>query len=584
MMGGIGAWHFHHAVQKSLVTARCANEAAARRVDGPQSDLNLIDSGNAALTLTFGALFIRVYKKAQKFAFESGEMRMKSPFAKSVKKAGKVVRMRHVLTASAGAILATVVSAGPVLAQSFDVTCTSPDDVRQIIVVAPGQTGKACDVQYTKNRGRTVSTPYFANSDRGYCLEKAALIQSKLTASRYTCAGVGSDARPAVVAQAAPQSATQKTTATAPAQASSPVKAASLRDVSASVPSPDDAANSERDAFLKNLRDQTPSEPGAEKIATPSQSVRDQALAQYRAQQAGPTPTPTPSAAPTAPTAPSVPSVPAVRDVTGVNTASAARVAAQPGPLASEKSDQLVALQTGIARSGPVTLTNPAPAPSTVAAATPASNGISREDRQKLVGATPVVAKTANVPTTPSPAVSTAAGPVEAVPSPAVSPAPIRAVNDSFRRVASALSPAVANRPRSRPEIIKATLMAQAAAWNEGDIEAFMEGYWRNKDLTFVSGTKVTRGWTQTLRRYKDRYGNGAALGQLGFDIANVEMLANDIAIVVGRFTLNRNEMIDSGTFTLVMKQFEGAWRIVHDHTVADAPASPSEATKETSL
>ncbi|MEL6506453.1 MAG: DUF4440 domain-containing protein, partial [Pseudomonadota bacterium] len=279
---------------------------------------------------------------------------------------------------------------------------------------------------------------------------------------------------------------------------------------------------------------------------------------------------------------PSVPSVPAVRDVTGVDPASASAITTQRGPGAGEKTEQLVALQTGIARSGPVTLTNPAPLAVTDPAGAPgtgARSAVSREERQKLVGATPVaVSPVAEIPVAQKAAQTTNT----ASSNQALSPAPIRAVNDSFRRVASALSPAVANRPRSRPEIIKATLMAQAAAWNEGDIEAFMEGYWRDKDLTFVSGTTVTRGWAPTLRRYKDRYGNGAALGQLGFDIANVEMLANDIAIVVGRFTLNRNGMIDSGTFTLVMKQFEGAWRIVHDHTVADAPAAVATETTAT--
>ncbi|MEL6791113.1 MAG: DUF4440 domain-containing protein [Pseudomonadota bacterium] len=525
------------------------------------------------------------------------------PFAKSA----PLVRMRRFVRTGLALACATGLGAGPALAQSFDVTCTSPDDVRQIIVVAPGQTGKACDVQYTKNRGRTVSTPYFANSDQGYCLEKAALIQSKLTASNYQCAGAGSDLRPTIVTASASQE---------PAPADKTINSAQLRDGAADRQLADGTPSSARDAFLKNLRDQTTSEPALEKSATVSQAVRDQALAQYRAQQASgaasaATGTATDAARgvrqaavtiatdktaqPSAPVAidglpneasvasvPSVPSVPAVRDVTGVDPASASTIATQRGPGAGEKTEQLVALQTGIARSGPVTLTNPAPLAVTDPAGAPgtgARSAVSREERQKLVGATPVaVSPVAEIPVAQKAAQTTNT----ASSNQALSPAPIRAVNDSFRRVASALSPAVANRPRSRPEIIKATLMAQTAAWNEGDIEAFMEGYWRDKALTFVSGTTVTHGWAPTLRRYKDRYGNGAALGQLGFDIANVEMLANDIAIVVGRFTLNRNGMIDSGTFTLVMKQFEGAWRIVHDHTVADAPAAVATETTAT--
>ncbi len=124
-------------------------------------------------------------------------------------------------------------------------------------------------------------------------------------------------------------------------------------------------------------------------------------------------------------------------------------------------------------------------------------------------------------------------------------------------------------------DIIRATLSAQQAAWNEGNLEEFMETYWKSDDLRFVSGTEVSKGWSKTLRRYRERYGDGRSLGRLRFQDLDVELVRHDVAVVIGRFELTRDQSFDSGLFTLVMKQIDGAWRIVHDHTVADPKDDP---------
>ena len=53
---------------------------------------------------------------------------------------------------------------------------------------------------------------------------------------------------------------------------------------------------------------------------------------------------------------------------------------------------------------------------------------------------------------------------------------------------------------------IKHVLISQVEAWNHGNLENFMEGYWRSPDLTFFSGATVTKGWEPTLARYQQRY------------------------------------------------------------------------------
>lgn len=129
----------------------------------------------------------------------------------------------------------------------------------------------------------------------------------------------------------------------------------------------------------------------------------------------------------------------------------------------------------------------------------------------------------------------------------------------------------VAIKPRKPEDVIRNVLAAQAAAWNDGDLDAFMGGYWKSPEMRFVSGGQVINGWNQAYKQYRDNYGEDAGLGRLSLDNPEVRMISDDVAVVVGRFELMKQSQQSSGMFTLVMKRFDGKWRIVHDHTVADA-------------
>lgn len=148
--------------------------------------------------------------------------------------------------------------------------------------------------------------------------------------------------------------------------------------------------------------------------------------------------------------------------------------------------------------------------------------------------------------------------------------------NAATKPAAGEIQASTPMKTRPAPDLIRAVLAAQAAAWNDGDLDDFMAGYWKSPNLRFVSGASVTKGWEPTLKRYRELYGTGAALGRLSFDNIEVQMLNTDVAVVVGRYNLVRADARDSGAFTLVMQRFDGLWRIVHDHSVGDAPAAPA--------
>ena len=114
---------------------------------------------------------------------------------------------------------------------------------------------------------------------------------------------------------------------------------------------------------------------------------------------------------------------------------------------------------------------------------------------------------------------------------------------------------------------IRKVMDEQTAAWNRGDIEAFMQGYWNSPEMTFVSGQDVTKGWQPTLERYKKSYDSKAKMGELSFSELEIMLVGKDSAVVLGRFTLVRENDKPTGIFTLNFKKFKEGWRIILDHT-----------------
>lgn len=113
---------------------------------------------------------------------------------------------------------------------------------------------------------------------------------------------------------------------------------------------------------------------------------------------------------------------------------------------------------------------------------------------------------------------------------------------------------------------IRKVMEDQAAAWNRGDIEGFMQGYWKSEKLTFVS-TRVTRGWQQTLDNYRRSYDTREKMGTLTFSDLEISILSKDAAVVLGSWSLKRANDAPGGKFTLIFRKFKEGWRVVHDHT-----------------
>ncbi len=130
------------------------------------------------------------------------------------------------------------------------------------------------------------------------------------------------------------------------------------------------------------------------------------------------------------------------------------------------------------------------------------------------------------------------------------------------------LTAGLAASAQSKDELaIREILERQTQAWNRGDINGFMEGYWKSDSLMFIGKSGVTYGWDNTLANYKKGYPDTTAMGQLHFDIISVKRLSVLYFEIVGKWHLQRSVGDLSGHFTLLFKKVRNKWVIVSDHS-----------------
>jgi beta-aspartyl-peptidase (threonine type) len=130
-----------------------------------------------------------------------------------------------------------------------------------------------------------------------------------------------------------------------------------------------------------------------------------------------------------------------------------------------------------------------------------------------------------------------------------------------------------ASTPAADETAVRKVLDDQVAAWNKGDLDAFMSGYWNDDALAFTSNGAETAGWKATKERYEKKYkSEGKEMGRLSFSDLKFEGLSPNAAVVRGVFILVTSKGTPTGRFTLVFRRFPDSWKITHDHTSVECP------------
>jgi ketosteroid isomerase-like protein len=130
-----------------------------------------------------------------------------------------------------------------------------------------------------------------------------------------------------------------------------------------------------------------------------------------------------------------------------------------------------------------------------------------------------------------------------------------------------ALTTAAIAQPSKDETAIRQIMAAQVDAWNKGNIDAFMKGYWNNDSLVFIGKSGPSYGYHQALANYKKNYTGPDQMGKLFFDLLKVKRLSVDYYFVIGKWFLKRKAGDIGGIYTLLFRKINGQWRIVVDHT-----------------
>ncbi len=134
---------------------------------------------------------------------------------------------------------------------------------------------------------------------------------------------------------------------------------------------------------------------------------------------------------------------------------------------------------------------------------------------------------------------------------------------------AGSRAPAPAAAPPSRDSVhaaFTALLARGAAAWNRGDLDAFMDDY--ADDATFIASRGVVRGRAAIRALYAPRFAPGARRDSLRFEHSELHVLGPDAAEGIAWYVLMRGDSVAArGPTSLVLRRQRGRWRIAHDHS-----------------
>ena len=103
---------------------------------------------------------------------------------------------------------------------------------------------------------------------------------------------------------------------------------------------------------------------------------------------------------------------------------------------------------------------------------------------------------------------------------------------------------------------ISQVLKDQEKAWNDGDIDKFMQGYLKSDNIVFTGSNGSIYGWEETRKRYLNKYSNRTLMGRLKFRIINFQKLGNNIIQMQGSFYLKRKIDDSKGFFSLIWKKY----------------------------
>ena len=125
----------------------------------------------------------------------------------------------------------------------------------------------------------------------------------------------------------------------------------------------------------------------------------------------------------------------------------------------------------------------------------------------------------------------------------------------------------IPNPLHDKKKLILAVLEKQQVDWNKGNLNGFLDAYWKSDTLRMVTNRGVTYGFDKTASTYKKNFPDSTFMGKLDYDVIHVELIGETDALVTGKWLLKVEKKFKGGYFTFLFRKLKGRWIIVADHT-----------------
>ena len=107
-------------------------------------------------------------------------------------------------------------------------------------------------------------------------------------------------------------------------------------------------------------------------------------------------------------------------------------------------------------------------------------------------------------------------------------------------------------------ESIRARFGEATAAWNRGDLDAYLTSYWDSEETLWISRGTIIRGITAIRSTCKSVYDSAEKMGKFEIEHLEIKVLAESDALVIGAWLNTVQERARKGVFTVHMKKLGG--------------------------
>ncbi len=120
--------------------------------------------------------------------------------------------------------------------------------------------------------------------------------------------------------------------------------------------------------------------------------------------------------------------------------------------------------------------------------------------------------------------------------------------------------------------LVRAVFEDGAKAWSQGNIDGYLDGYWKSEKLRWVSDGTIIEGWAEVEEAFKKRFDKAENIGVLTASDLDIEILSATDALVFGVWTQETEAATRTGFFTVHLKKIDGRWKIISDHSSTGSP------------